>query len=164
MRLALSAAVFLLAVPPAGAAPTKGTVHFEPAGDQRDIPERYRLSAHNFEWEMDRKSELKTIGVTVYRVRFPSPVETPHPENNTVHAEYYRPTGDGPFPAVVVLDITGGDQTLSRFFSTHFAQQGVASLFVQMAYYGPRRPPGSKLRLMSTNLPQTFAAVRQTVL
>src|SRR5206468_11884258 len=100
MRLAVTA-TFLLAALPAGAAPTKGTVRFEPAGDQRTIPERYRLSAHNFEWEMDKKTELKTIGVTVYRVRFPSPVESPHRENNTVHAEYYRPRGDGPFPSVV---------------------------------------------------------------
>src|SRR3954447_18685225 len=128
MRLALSAAVVLLAVPPTGAAPEKGTVRFEPAGDQRNIPERYRLSAHSFEWEMDKKCELKTVGVTIHRVRFPSPVESPHPENNTVHAEHYRPGGAGPFPAVVVLDIPGGDQTLSRFFSTHFAQQGIASL------------------------------------
>jgi dipeptidyl aminopeptidase/acylaminoacyl peptidase len=33
-----------------------------------------------------------------------------------------------------------------------------------MAYYGPRRPPGSPLRLLSPNIPQTMAAVRQTVL
>jgi cephalosporin-C deacetylase-like acetyl esterase len=33
-----------------------------------------------------------------------------------------------------------------------------------MAYYGPRRPPGSKLRLLSTNIPHTIEAVRQTVL
>src|SRR5688572_17321160 len=164
MRIVLSVAVSLLAVLSAGAAPLKGTVHFEPSGDQRDVPERYRLSAHRFDWEMDVKSELKAAGVTIYRVRFPSPVETSHKENNTVHAEYYRPKGDGPFPATIVLDITGGDQSLSRTFATHFAQKGIAALFVQMAYYGPRRPPGSKLRLMSTDLAHTFNAVRQTVL
>jgi dienelactone hydrolase len=35
---------------------------------------------------------------------------------------------------------------------------------VQMAYYGPRRPPGSRLRLLSADIPRTLAAVRQTVL
>src|SRR5436309_10046963 len=33
-----------------------------------------------------------------------------------------------------------------------------------MAYYGPRRPPGSNLRLVSTDLDLTKAAIRQTVL
>jgi dienelactone hydrolase len=86
------------------------------------------------------------------------------PENNTVHAEYYRPRLKGPFPCVIVLDITGGDQSLSRFISTLLAENGIGGLFVQMAYYGPRRPPGSPLRLMSPNLGQTLEAVRQTVL
>ena len=33
----------------------------------------------------------------------------------------------------------------------HLAQKQIAALFVQMAYYGPRRPPGSNLRLLSTD-------------
>src|SRR5262249_43142961 len=63
---------------------------------------------------------------------------------------------------VIVLDITGGDQSLSRTIACCLAQQDIAALFVQMAYYGPRRPPGSRLRLLSTNLPHTIEAVRQT--
>ena len=39
---------------------------------------------------MEPKLELPIAGVESSR-RFPSPVKTPHPENNTVHAEYYRP-------------------------------------------------------------------------
>src|SRR5262249_61850129 len=97
-------------------------------------------------------------------LRFPSPVTSDCPENNTVHAEYYRPKGDGPFPGVIVLDITAGDQSLSRGISTLLAQRGIAALFVQMAYYGPRRPPGSKLRLLSPNIAHTVEAIRQTVL
>jgi cephalosporin-C deacetylase-like acetyl esterase len=65
---------------------------------------------------------------------------------------------------VIVLDITAGDQRLSRMIATCLAQNEIAALFVQMAYYGPRRPPGSKLRLLSTNIPHTLEAVRQTVL
>jgi dienelactone hydrolase len=86
------------------------------------------------------------------------------PENNTVHAEYYCPVGKTRFPAVIVLDITGGDQSLSRGICTYFARNGIGGLFVQMAYYGPRRPPGSKLRLLSTDYVQSMEAVRQTVL
>ena len=121
-------------------------------GDQKDIPERYRLAAHTFEWEMRVKKELPASKVVVYDVRFPSPVESKTPENNTVYAEYYRPQGEGKFPCVIVLDITAGDQSLSRMISTVLAQNKIAALFVQMAYYGPRRPKGSSLRLMSPNM------------
>jgi dienelactone hydrolase len=142
----------------------KGTVHFRLVGDQHNIPERYRLTEHTFPYEMDRKADLPASGVEIYRLRFPSPVKSDCPENNTVHAEYYRPKGPGPFPGVIVLDITGGDQSLSRGIALHLAQNRIAGLFVQMAYYGPRRPPGSDLRLMSPDIEHTMAAVRQTVL
>src|SRR5207245_8325209 len=89
---------------------------------------------------------------------------SPYPENNTVHAEYYRPNRPGPFPCVVVLDITGGDQKLSRIIARHLAQNGIGGLFVQMAYYGPRRPAGTSKRLLSYDLAPTFDAIRQTVL
>jgi dienelactone hydrolase len=148
----------------------KGTVHFQPFGNQENIPERYRLEAHSFEYEMELARELPNSGVEVYHVRFPSPVTTPCPENNTVHAEYYCPASrgrgrsDSPYPAVIILDITAGDQKLSRIIATHLAQNHIAALFVQMAYYGPRRPPGSDLRLLTPNYQHTMAAVRQTVL
>jgi dienelactone hydrolase len=108
--------------------------------------------------------ELPSSGVAIHQVSFPSPVVTPCLENNTVHAEYYRPKGEGPFPGVIVLDITAGDQRLSRIIATHLAQHQIAALFVQMAYYGPRRPPGSELRLLSPDYRHTMAAIRQTVL
>ncbi|MCX7699778.1 MAG: alpha/beta hydrolase family protein, partial [Gemmataceae bacterium] len=40
----------------------------------------------------------------------------------------------------------------------------VAALHVKMAYYGPRRPAKLPLRMLSTDIPHTLAAVRQTVL
>jgi dienelactone hydrolase len=142
----------------------KGSFRFSPRGDQKEVPERYRLAERSFDYEMDLKYDLPGIDVSVHRVRFPSAVVSPHPQNNTVHAEYYRPRGPGPFPAVIVLDITGGDQSLSRSIATYLAQKNVAALFVQMAYYGPRRPPGSDLRLLMPDLGHTMAAIRQTVL
>jgi dienelactone hydrolase len=142
----------------------QGTFRFRPGDDQKAVPQRYRLGERDFSYEMEKKTALPAIGVTVYRLRYPSPVKTGTPENNTVHAEYYCPNGKGPFPAVIVLDITGGNQMLSRHIANHFAGNGVAGLFVQMAYYGPRRPKGSSLRLLSPNLPHTIRAITQTVL
>jgi dienelactone hydrolase len=142
----------------------KGTFRFAPAGDQANVPERYRLGERTFDYRLRLRDELPNSGVTIHHLQFPSPVKTATPENNTVHAEYYRPQGAGPYPGVIVLDITGGDQSLSRNIAAHLAQHGIAGLFVQMAYYGPRRPPGSKLRLLMPNVEHSLAAVRQTVL
>jgi dienelactone hydrolase len=148
----------------------KGTVHFQPTGDQKNIPERYRLREHSFDYDMELIREMPNSGVEVYHVRFPSPVTTDCTENNTVHAEYYRPVRAGSvsdaskFSGVIVLDITAGDQKLSRIIAAHLAQNRIAALFVQMAYYGPRRPSGSELRLLTPNYQHTMAAVRQTVL
>lgn len=171
MRSLLASVVVFACISTGGAAESlsprvveKGTVQFDPLGKQTEIPERYRLDSHRFDYEMTVKHEMPTINVTVYTVRFPSPVKTPHEENNTVYAEYYAPHGKGPFPGVIVLDITGGDQSLSRSMATHFAMHNVGALFVQMAYYGPRRPPGSNLRLLSRDIPHTMEAIRQTVL
>ena len=167
LRVGLTiAATIAIFVGPLQAAPeiTKGTVQFVPLGDQANVPARYRLEKHAFDWEMNPKIDLPVAGVEVFEVRFPSPVVTKYPENNTVHAEFYRPVGPGPFPAVIVLDITGGNQKLSRIFARHLAQNKIAGLFVQMAYYGPRRPPGKSPRLMSPDIDQTIEGVRQTVL
>lgn len=142
----------------------KGTFRFTPAGKQTDIPERYRLSERTFDYRISPKRNLPNSGVRVFRVQFPSPVKTATPENNTVHAEYYLPSGKGPFPGVIVLDITAGNQNLSRYLSIFLAQKKIAALFVQMAYYGPRRPPGSKLRLLMPNIDHSMSAIRQTVL
>lgn len=159
--------VFFLVGSIAAAGPAKtekGTVRFRPIGDPKTIPERYRLEAHAFDYEMALKGELAGSGVEIYRLRFPSPVKTDCVENNTVHAEYYRPTGKGRFPGVIVLDITGGNQMLSRSIATHLASNGIAGLFVQMAYYGPRRPANSDRRLLSPDYRQSMAAIQQTVL
>ncbi len=164
MYLPIAAALLLAAGEPAPKI-EKGTVAFAPLGDQKNVPEQYRLQRAPLRLRAGAERRLPVSGVEVLELRFPSPVTTPHKENNTVWAEYYRPiAAKGPVPGVIVLDITGGDQTLSRVIARHLAQNGVAALFVQMAYYGPRRPPGSKLRLLSTDLEHTFAAIRQTVL
>ena len=158
--LLLSAACAPPTPPPSSAA----TSSLARSGHQAEIPEHYRLAAHEFTYELRPLRALPLNGVEVFELRFPSPVESPHPENNTVYAEYYRPDAEGQFPCVIVLDITGGDQRCRAVIARHLAQNGIGGLFVQMAYYGPRRPPGSDLRLLSPDLDLTTAAIRQTVL
>jgi dienelactone hydrolase len=166
MRL-VACLLLLLGVSPLAARPAlveSGDFRFTPLDNQKAVPPRYRLEARSFTFEMEKKTDLPSIETSVYRVRFPSPYTSPTPQNNTVHAEYYRPQGKGPFPAVILLDVTAGNQLLSRHMAAYLAQNRVAGLFVQMAYYGPRRPAGSRLRLLSPNLSRTTAAITQTVL
>jgi dienelactone hydrolase len=143
--------------------PEEGKFTFRPVGDETKLPERYRLEKYEFAWKLDPKRDLPVSGVEIYTLTFPSSVKSPQAENNTVWAEYYRPKGKGPFPGVIVLDILAGDQNLSRNIARHLAQNGIAALFVQMAYYGPRHTPDGP-RLLSPNIDHTMAAIRQTVL
>ncbi len=142
----------------------RGTARFTAQDDPTRVPERYRLTSHSFDYELAPKAVLPVSGVETYRLTFPSPVRSPYLENNTVSAEYFRPVGPGPFPAVIVLDILDGSQIVSRGIASVLASNKVAALCVQMAYYGPRRPKGSQVRLLSPNIPHTLEAVRQSVL
>lgn len=162
-RWCILALVFLAPLAHAGDLVT-GKVIFTPLDDQKNVPEEYRLDPHEFPYEMQLRHNYEKDGYQVFDVRFPSAVTTKYPENNTVHCQWFRPNGPGPFPTTVVLDILAGDQKLARIQSAYLARKGIACLFVQMAYYGPRRPPNSKVRLLSPDVKQTLAAIRQTVL
>jgi len=146
----------------------QGTFRFEPGAKETELPEIYRLEPKDFSYSLKLKERKEGLGIVVHEVQFPSPYTSPHPDNNTVWCEYYRPVdepGTTPTkrPSIVVLDITGGDQSLSRTISSQLARKGINALFLQMAYYGPRRPKGTKLRLLSTDILQTVKAVQQTV-
>src|SRR5262245_8975261 len=142
--------------------PTRGTVRFEPAQDEVQIPEHFRLTAHDFDFQS--RPLLGGARLRMLRVTFPSPVTTDVAENNTVHGEYFQPAGPGPYPACVVLHILGGDFLLSETVASHLARQGVASLFIKMPYYGPRRGPNSPKRMLSEDPRETVAGMTQAVL
>ncbi|HEX4614232.1 MAG TPA: dienelactone hydrolase family protein [Urbifossiella sp.] len=156
------------AAEPAPGPVTRGTFRFDPAGDDKaDVPDRYRMPARDFDFALTPRFEMPHAGVSVLNLTFPSPVKSDVPANDTVHAEYFVPkaaSAAAKVPGVVVLDIMDGAGTVARGQAVWLAQHGTAALYVHMAHYGPRRPPGSPVRMMSTNLEQTFAAVRQTVL
>lgn len=139
-----------------------GKVDFQPAANEGNVPERFQLQSHEFEF----KSQFAYGGekFRMYRVTFPSPVTTEIDENNTVHAEYFQPAGAGPFPATVVLHILGGDFVLSETVASHLARNGVAALFVKLPYYGPRRRKGSPQRMVSEDPHETVKGMTQGVL
>jgi len=100
-------------------------------------------------------------------VRFPSALRTPHPENNTVHAVYFRsarPTRDR--RAVVVLPQwnAGPDghfglcKLLTRF--------GLSALRLSLPYHDARMPPELHRAdyIVSANLARTVQVCRQAVM
>jgi dienelactone hydrolase len=142
--------------------PASGTVQPQRAVDPADFPARFRLGTEPFAYTTRADYTQRAVRRTT--VTFPSPVTTPHPLNNTVHAEYFQPVGPGPHPGVVVLHILGGDFELLRVVANHLAQRGVAALFVKMPYYGPRRDPASRRRMISKNPQETVEGMTQAVL
>ena len=127
-----------------------------PAVDARlfDFPQRL------FAFELEQK--LDAPAYTVSSLRFPSPLDSPDPVNNTVHAEYFQPRGEGRRSGVIVLHILGADFALSRYLAARLADQGVAALFVKLPYYGERRPQDDA-RFLSTDLNRSVFAMRQAV-
>jgi dienelactone hydrolase len=141
----------------------QGTAQFSPSDKESTLPERFRLSAHSFDWQEQPRPKVSDR-LSISDVTFPSPVITDYPENNTVHCEYYRPNVSGKVPGVVVLHILGGDFPLARVFANSIAQRGVAALFVKMPYYGPRRPANSSRRMISKDPRETVEGMTQAIL
>jgi poly(3-hydroxybutyrate) depolymerase len=142
--------------------PDSGSVAFRVTPREAQVPVQFRLSDHDFRFQTEVGYENAAVRVTF--VQFPSPVATDVSVNNTVHAEYFQPAGDGPHPATIVLHILGGDFLLSRTVANHLAQHGVAALFVKMPYYGPRRDRISPRRMISRDPHETVAGMTQAVL
>jgi cephalosporin-C deacetylase-like acetyl esterase len=141
----------------------RGEAAFTPAADEEQtVPAPFRLTAQTFPFEQTFQRQWDDE-VRLSLVTFPSPVKTEYPSNNTVHCEYFQPTTPGKHPACVVLHILGGDFPLARMFANHLAHHGVAALFVKMPYYGERRPPDAKVRMISTDPQATVAGMTQAV-
>jgi len=144
-----------------------GSIRYAPAANEDIVAERFRLEAHTFEFEQ-LPLATSSEAIEIFEVTFPSPVETPTPENNTVHCEYFRPVTAGreeQVPAVIVLHILGGDFDLARLFGRTLAHEGVAALFLKMPYYGPRQPAdGSRSRMVTPDPRETVAGMTQAVL
>ncbi len=139
-----------------------GLATFHPNPAESNIPELFRLPEATYTYEFEPVRE--TSGYSVAKIRFPSPVVSPDPANNTVHAEYFQPKGPGKRPAVVVLHILGADFALSRYYAARLADRGVAALFLKLPYYGERRPEGGKQRFLSTDIDRSTLSMKQGIL
>ena len=99
-------------------------------------------------------------GFSVLRLSYPSPVVSRVPQNNTIPAEYYLPsglrTGDPRRPAVICLHILDGNMELVRTTCSVLASRGVPAMLFMLPYYGSRALPGGPQALAGD--PQLFLA------
>jgi hypothetical protein len=96
---------------------------------------------------------------------FQSPVETPYPENNTVHALWYpakNPTGK----AVVVLPHWNSKLPQHNALCSGLQRLGISALRLSLPYHDRRMPPELQRAdyAMSANICRTIDATRQAVL
>jgi dienelactone hydrolase len=160
--LLILAAGQALAAPKPVPPPRTGNVHYSPPADETGVPERFKLAEHDFAFEQEfLPSSSKKLELSL--VTFPSPIKSPHENNNTVHCEYFRPTSEGKHPGVIVLHILGGDFELSRLCCRQFSTNGIASLFVKLPYYGPREQPDVERQMISASPQETAEGFTQAV-
>lgn len=101
----------------------------------------FDLKLQRFQYTLQIIDEGLDDNVRVWRLVFPSPFKSPFPENNIVPCEYYEPKHiEGQIEAAIVLDIMAGNAVVPRGIARGLASQGVAALYVPMAYYNSRRP------------------------
>lgn len=141
--------------------PAEGVTLFHPTAAEAAVPELFRLTEATFPYRTRHLRDEE--GYTVHAVEFPSPIHSPDPENNTVHADYFQPRGPGRHPAVIVLHILGADFALSRYLAARLADRGVSALFVKLPYYGERRPAGGGKRFLSADMGRSVLSMRQGV-
>ncbi|MGH9661103.1 MAG: dienelactone hydrolase family protein, partial [Bryobacteraceae bacterium] len=99
------------------------------------------------------------------RLRFTSPVETPYPENNTVHGQWF-PAREPKGRAVVVLPHFNARADQHAGLCRGLARLGISALRVSLPYHDYRMP-GELHRAdyaVSANIGRTIDAARQAVI
>ena len=118
------------------------------------IPGDFRLDRHS--------PSAPAPGPSTF-LRFTSPVVTPYPENNTVHARWFPARGDR---AVVVLPQWNADAESHNALCRIFNFLGVAALRLSLPYHDLRKPPEIERAdyAVSANIGRTIDAARQAVI
>jgi len=105
-----------------------------------------------------------------HQLTYPSQIQTPYPENNTVYARYYPAkqwlSREKIRPAVIVMPQWNGDYAAHVALAQLFARFGISALRLSMPYHDLRKPPQLERSdyMVSSNLGRTIQASRQAVL
>ncbi|MGI8989022.1 MAG: alpha/beta hydrolase family protein [Bryobacteraceae bacterium] len=96
-------------------------------------------------------------------LRFTSPVRTPYPENNTVHARFFPGNGK---KAVVVLPHWNASADQHVALCKGIAKLGISAVRISLPYHDLRMPVGLERAdyAVSSNIARTIDATRQAVI
>jgi dienelactone hydrolase len=101
-------------------------------------------------------------------LRFPSPVRTPYPENNLVHAQWFPASNSkgGPKRAVVLLPHWNAPVDGHNALCQGLARLGISALRISLPYHDYRMPAELKRAdyAVSSNICRTVDATRQAVI
>jgi dienelactone hydrolase len=98
-------------------------------------------------------------------LRFTSPVATPHPENNIVHAQWF-PAKNGGKRAVVILPHWNAPADGHNALGRGLARLGISALRISLPYHDYRMPAELERAdyAVSSNVCRTIDATRQAVI
>jgi len=113
----------------------------------------------------DHRHPQRRFALDGSTLSFPSLLETRHPENNTVWAEYY-PSPKARGRAVLVLPQWNSDDQSHLGLCRLLSRLGVSALRMSKAYHHRRKPAETKRAdyHVSANLGRTIHATRQSVI
>lgn len=128
-----------------------------------------RLDAHLGPFEAVVEPDGRRFGGEAFTVRFPSPMKSRFPSNDTVWAHFYVPEGrTGPLPTILVVPVMAAPNLwIEERFVKRFVAEGFAVLLMEGPYQFHRRPhpsqPSGQVFLART-APRLAANFRQSVL
>ena len=100
-------------------------------------------------------------------LRFRSPVETPYPENNIVHGQWFpAKQGKGTKKAVVLLPHWNAPADAHNVLGRGLSRLGISTLRISLPYHDYRMPPELQRAdyAVSSNVCRTIDATRQAVI
>ncbi|MEJ7606465.1 MAG: hypothetical protein WKF37_09385 [Bryobacteraceae bacterium] len=112
-----------------------------------------------------RHTTPSTFDFAAGKLTFQSSVDTPHPENNLVHARFF-PAANDRGRAVLVLPQWNSDSEGHIGLCRLLNKFGISALRMSKAYHDIRRPVGVERadHHMSANIGRTTSAMRQSIL
>jgi len=113
----------------------------------------------------DRPADFRLDG---NRLTFPSPVDTPWKENNTVHAQWFpaAQNGNSPRRAVLILPHWNAPATAHNGLARGIQKLGISALRLSLPYHDYRMPAELERAdyAVSSNIGRTIDATRQAVI
>ncbi|MEZ5398629.1 MAG: alpha/beta hydrolase family protein [Bryobacteraceae bacterium] len=111
-----------------------------------------------------RRFPPRSFALSGSTLSFPSVLDSPHPENNTVYAEYFP--APGATRAVLVIPQWNSDDQSHLSLCALFRKLGITALRLSKAYHHRRKPPETARAdyHVSSNLGRTIHATCQSVL